>query len=158
MINLEEMFMREAIKEAKKAFEIDEVPIGAVIVHENKIIARGHNQVETLKDPTAHAEMIALTSATNFLSSKWLHECSLYVTIEPCSMCAGALVLARLSRVCFGAKDPKAGACGSIINIANHKDLNHRLDIQADILSEQCGFLLSDFFKKKRKVKAIEEN
>ena len=152
------MFMQEAIREAKKAAEIEEVPIGAVIVHQNKIIARGHNQVETLKDPTAHAEMIALTSATNFLASKWLQECRLYVTIEPCSMCAGALVLARLGSVCFGAWDPKAGACGSILNIANHKGLNHRLDIQADILSEQCGSLLSEFFKKKRKKNAVEEN
>ncbi len=150
MINIDEIFMQEALKEAKKALEEDEVPIGAVIVHDKKIIARGHNQVETLKDPTAHAEMITLTSATNYLSSKWLQDCTLYVTIEPCSMCAGALVLARLDRVCFGASDPKAGACGSIINIANHKELNHRLDIQSDLLSEQCGFLLSDFFKKKR--------
>ncbi len=150
MINIDEIFMQEALKEAKKALEEDEVPIGAVIVHDKKIIARGHNRVETLKDPTAHAEMIALTSATNYLSSKWLQDCTLYVTIEPCSMCAGALVLARLDRVCFGASDPKAGACGSIINIANHKELNHRLDIQSDLLSEQCGFLLSDFFKKKR--------
>ena len=158
MINLDEMYMKEAIREAKKAAEIEEVPIGAVIVHQNKIIARGHNQVETLKDPTAHAEMIALTSATNFLASKWLQECRLYVTIEPCSMCAGALVLARLGSVCFGAWDPKAGACGSILNIANHKGLNHRLDIQADVLSEQCGSLLSEFFKKKRKKNAVEEN
>ena len=110
MIKLNEMYMQEAIREAKKAAELDEVPIGAVIVHENRIIARGHNQVEMLKDPTAHAEMIALTAATSFLSSKWLRQCTLYVTIEPCSMCAGALVLARLKQVCFGAEDPKAGA------------------------------------------------
>ena len=158
MININEMFMQEAIKEAKKASDIDEVPIGAVVVFENKIIARGYNQVETLKDPTAHAEMIALTSATNYLSSKWLQECSLYVTIEPCSMCAGALVLARINKVCFGAWDPKAGACGSIINIANHKALNHRFDIQADILSEPCANLLIEFFKKKRKKEIIDTN
>lgn len=158
MSNLDEMFMREAIREAQKAFEEDEVPIGAVVVYENKIIARAHNQVETLKDPTAHAEMIAVTSATNYLASKWLQDCSLYVTIEPCSMCAGALVLARLGRVCFGAWDPKAGACGSVLNIANHKEFNHRLDLQSDILSEQCALLLSEFFKKKRKKKSIIEN
>ena len=158
MIDLNQMFMQEAIREAQKAAQADEVPIGVVVVFENKIIARSHNQVEILKDPTAHAEMIALTSATNYMSSKWLQECSLYVTLEPCSMCAGALVLARLGHLYFGAKDPKAGACGSVINIANHKELNHRVDIQGDILSEQCGLLLSDFFKKKRKSKAIEEN
>ena len=158
MIKFDEMFMQEAIREAKKAAEIDEVPIGAVVVHENKIIARGHNQVEMLKDPTAHAEMIALTAATSYLSSKWLQECTLYVTIEPCSMCAGALVLARLGRVCFGAEDAKAGACGSVLNIANHKGLNHRLDVSKDILAPQCAGLMSDFFKKKRKAKIIEEN
>ncbi len=158
MIKFDEMFMQEAIREAKKAAEIDEVPIGAVVVHENKIIARGHNQVEMLKDPTAHAEMIALTAATGYLSSKWLQECTLYVTIEPCSMCAGALVLARLGRVCFGAEDAKAGACGSVLNIANHKGLNHRLDVSKDILAPQCAGLMSDFFKKKRKAKIIEEN
>ena len=158
MIKFDEMFMQEAIREAKKAAEIDEVPIGAVVVHENKIIARGHNQVEMLKDPTAHAEMIALTAATSYLSSKWLQECTLYVTIEPCSMCAGALVLARLGRVCFGAEDAKAGACGSVLNIANRKGLNHRLDVSKDILAPQCAGLMSDFFKKKRKAKIIEEN
>ncbi len=158
MINLDEMFMQEALREAKKAAELDEVPIGAVVVCQNKIIARAHNQVETLKDPTAHAEMIAVTSATNYLGSKWLQECRLYVTIEPCSMCAGALVLARLGSVCFGSWDPKAGACGSILNIANHKALNHRLDIKSDVLSEQCSVLLSEFFKKKRKKNAVEEN
>jgi tRNA(adenine34) deaminase len=158
MIKFDEMFMQEAIRQAQKAGELDEVPIGAVIVHENKIIARAHNQVEMLKDPTAHAEMIALTAATSYLSSKWLQECTLYVTIEPCSMCAGALVLARLGRVCFGAWDVKAGACGSVINIAHHQGLNHRLNIQGNVLPEQCALLLSDFFKKKRKTKLIEEN
>jgi tRNA(adenine34) deaminase len=158
MIKLDEMFMQEAIRQAKKAEEADEVPIGAVVVFQNKIIAKGHNQVETLKDPTAHAEMIALTSATSYLSSKWLQECTLYVTIEPCSMCAGALVLARLGRVCFGAWDVKAGACGSVLNIAHHKGLNHRLDYQGNILAEPCAQLLSEFFKKKRKIKVVEEN
>ena len=158
MIKFDEMFMQEAIRQAQKAAELDEVPIGAVIVHENKIIARGHNQVEMLKDPTAHAEMIALTAATSYLSSKWLQECTLYVTIEPCSMCAGALVLARLGRVCFGAEDAKAGACGSVLNIANHKGLNHRLDVSKDILAPQCAGLMSDFFKKKRSQKDISSN
>ena len=145
--------MREAIRQAKMAAETDEVPVGAVIVHERKIIARAHNQIEILKDPTAHAEMIAITQATNFLSSKWLQECTLYVTIEPCSMCAGALVLARITRVCFGAKDPKTGACGSVINIANHKSLNHRIEVNGGVLAEECSTLVSEFFQKKRKAK-----
>ncbi|MBI3602509.1 MAG: tRNA adenosine(34) deaminase TadA [Candidatus Omnitrophica bacterium] len=151
MTKFDEMLMQEAIREAKKAAEAGEVPVGAVVVHENKIIARAYNQVEMLKDPTAHAEMIALTAATSYLSSKWLQECTLYVTIEPCSMCTGAMVLARLGCVCFGAEDPKAGACGSVLNIANHQGLNHRLNIQGNILAAPCASLLSEFFKKKRK-------
>ena len=143
--------MSEALKEAAKAASEDEVPVGAVIVHSGKIIARAHNQVERLKDPTAHAEMVAITSATNYLGTKWLNEASLYATIEPCSMCAGALVLARIKNVYFGAKDPKTGACGSVINIANHKKLNHRIKIQGGILKDECSALLSEFFKKKRK-------
>ena len=142
--------MSEAIKEAKKAVEEDEVPVGCVIVYKRKIIARAHNQVERLKDPTAHAEMLCLTSATNYLNTKWLSEASLYVTIEPCSMCAGALVLARIKNLYFGAKDPKAGACGSVTNIVNHKKLNHHIKVKAGVLEEDCGSLLSSFFKKKR--------
>ena len=143
--------MSEALKEAQKAFEEDEVPIGAVIVHDSKIIARGHNQIERLKDPTAHAEIIAITSATNYLGTKWLNEASLYVTIEPCSMCAGAMVLARIKNLYFGANDPKTGACGSVIDIANHKKLNHRIKVSRGILEAECSSLLKDFFKKKRK-------
>ncbi len=144
------IYMSEAIKEAKKALEEDEVPVGAVVVHKGKIIARGYNQVERLKDPTAHAEMLALTSATNYLGSKWLNEASLYVTIEPCSMCAGALVLSRIKKVCFGAKDPKTGACGSVTNITSHKKLNHRIKVKKGILEKECASLLKRFFKKKR--------
>ena len=143
--------MFEAIKEARLAAGEDEVPVGAVIVHKGKIIARGRNQIEKLKDPTAHAEMLALTSATNFLGTKWLNEASLYVTIEPCSMCAGALVLSRIKNIYFGAKDPKTGACGSLFNIANHKKLNHRIKVTGGILKSECGSLLSDFFRKKRR-------
>jgi tRNA(adenine34) deaminase len=143
--------MSEALKEAKRAFEEDEVPVGAVIVHQGRIISRGYNQIERLKDPTAHAEMIALTSATNLLGSKWLNEAALYVTIEPCSMCAGALVLARLKHIYYGAKDPKTGACGSVLNIINHKKLNHRIKAKGGILAEECGALLSEFFRGKRK-------
>jgi len=143
--------MSEALKEAQKAFDEDEVPVGAVIVHEGKIIARGHNQVERLKDPTAHAEIIAITSAANYLGTKWLSEASLYVTIEPCSMCAGALVLARIKNLCFGASDPKTGACGSVVNIVNHKKLNHRIKVSKGILEAECSYLLKEFFRKKRK-------
>jgi len=142
--------MSEAIKEAVQAAEEDEVPVGAVIVHDKKIIARGRNQVERLKDPTAHAEILAITGAANYLGTKWLNGASLYVTIEPCSMCAGALVLARVKNIYFGAKDPKTGACGSVFNIANHKHLNHRIKITGGILKEDCGFLLKKFFKEKR--------
>ncbi len=146
----EEIFMREALKQARAAAGKDEVPVGAVIVHKTQIIARAHNQVETLKDPTAHAEMIAITQAAGFLSSKWLQDCTLYVTLEPCSMCAGALVLSRIKRVCFGAPDLKTGACGSVMNIVRHKPLNHHPEVQGGILEEECGRLVSSFFRKKR--------
>ena len=158
MVPLAEMFMREALRQAKKAYEADEVPIGAVIVHQNKIIARAHNQVETLKDPTAHAEMIAITQATSSLSAKWLQECTLYVTLEPCSMCAGALVLARLGRLCFGAEEPKTGACGSVMDIVRHQKLNHRVEVLGVVLAGECGVIVSDFFEKKRKLKAAQDN
>jgi len=150
MSKINEIYMSEALKEAQKAFDDDEVPVGAVIVYKGKIIARGYNQVERLKDPTAHAEMLALTSAANYLGSKWLLDASIYVTIEPCSMCAGALVLSRIKNLYFGAKDPKTGACGSIANITNHKKLNHRIKITSGILENECGSLLKEFFKKKR--------
>ena len=151
MGKLNEIYMLEALKEAQKAFDQDEVPIGAVIVYQGKIIARGYNQVERLKDPTAHAEIIAITSAANYLGTKWLNEASLYVTIEPCSMCAGALVLARIKKLFFGANDPKTGACGSVINIVNHKELNHRIKVTKGIFQTECSSLLKGFFKKKRK-------
>ncbi len=146
----DELFMQEAIKQAQTAFERDEVPVGAVIVCDKKIIARAHNQVEMLKDPTAHAEMLAITQATNLLSSKWLEKCTLYATLEPCSMCAGAMVLARIKRVCYGAADPKAGACGSILDIVREKRLNHRLEVKAGIYEDVCGELLTEFFRRKR--------
>jgi len=143
-------FMQEALKEASRAHEEDEVPIGAVVVYKDKIIGRAHNQIERLKDPTAHAEMLALTAATNCLNTKWLNGASLYVTIEPCCMCAGALVLARIKNLIYGADDPKAGGCGSVINIINNKGLNHRLKVQKGILEKECGYLLTEFFKNKR--------
>lgn len=148
--NPHEFYMASAIKQAQIAAADDEVPVGAVIVHKGNIIARAYNQVERLKDPTAHAEMIAITQAANFLDNKWLSECSLYVTIEPCSMCAGALVLARIKEIVYGADDPKTGACGSVFNIANNPKLNHCIDISHGILADDCAFLLSEFFQKKR--------
>jgi tRNA(adenine34) deaminase len=151
MIKRNIQFMQEALKEAKSAFDEDEVPVGAIVVYKDKIISRAHNQVERLKDPTAHAEMLALTSATAYLNTKWLSRVSLYVTIEPCAMCAGALVLSRIKNLYFGAGDPKAGACGSVVNIVNHKKLNHRIKIKGGILEKECSSLLKEFFIKKRK-------
>ena len=142
--------MSEALREAQKAAKEDEVPVGCVIVKDRKIIARGHNQVERLNDPTAHAEMIAITQATNYLGSKWLNGASIFVTIEPCSMCAGAFVLARIERLIYGADDPKAGACGSATNIINNNKLNHRIKVKKGILEKDCSFLLKDFFSRKR--------
>ena len=150
LTTIEEHFMREALREAQKAFEKDEVPVGAVIVHEGKIIARAYNQNVMLKDPTAHAEMVAITEAASALQSERLLKADLYVTIEPCAMCAGALVLARIQRIVFGAKDLKAGACGSILNIAHNRNLNHRISITEGILESDCRRLLQEFFKRKR--------
>ncbi|MDD5236516.1 MAG: tRNA adenosine(34) deaminase TadA [Candidatus Omnitrophica bacterium] len=150
MHKIEELYMREALKEAERAFSEDEVPVGCVVVHNNRIIARGHNQVERLKDPTAHAEMLALTSAANYLNAKWLNGATLYATIEPCSMCAGALVLSRIKNIVYGADDPKTGACGSVINIARSKKLNHRISVKKGVLKQECSSLLKEFFKKKR--------
>ena len=151
MVNTDKYYMQEALKEAIWAFDEDEVPVGCVIVFRSRIIGKAHNQIITLKDPTAHAEMIAITQAAGFLGNERLLNCSLYVTIEPCSMCAGAMVLARLSSLFYGADDPKTGACGSVINIANNKSLNHRLKITKGILEEDCSLLLREFFKNKRK-------
>ena len=146
---IDHIYMSEALKEAHKAFEADEVPVGAVIVHKRKIIARAHNQIKLLKDPTAHAEMIAITQAASYLKNERLLATTLYVTIEPCLMCAGALILARVDRICFGASDPKTGAFGSVFD-ANKKKLNHKISITGGVLGEDCGNLLKEFFKKKR--------
>jgi len=150
-MKIDEIYMSEALKEAHEAFEKDEVPVGAVIVHESRIIARAHNQIVMLKDPTAHAEMIAITQAAAHLKSERLLDCSIYATIEPCSMCAGALVLARVKRIIYGAKDPKTGACGSVFNISNSKKLNHRIKVTGGVLEKDCGAALTEFFKKQRK-------
>ena len=145
-----ERFMREALKQAEMALSKNEVPVGAVITFENKIIAKAFNQVESLNDPTAHAEMIAITQATHTLGHKWLSESHMYVTLEPCSMCAGALVLARMKNIYIGAADSKTGACGSVLNIIDHVKLNHRVSVHQGLLADECVLMLSNFFKKKR--------
>lgn len=150
MIN-DTYYMKEALKEALRADEKDEVPIGCIIVHKNRIVARAYNQIETLKDPTAHAEIIAITQAAATLGSKWLQGTSVYVTIEPCSMCAGALVLARVDRLVFGAIDPKTGACGSVYNIPKDERLNHNFQVVSGVMEQDCSYFISEFFKKKRK-------
>ena len=143
--------MREALKEAKKALEKEEVPIGAVVVHENHIVGRGHNLVETLQDPTAHAEMIALTAATHAIGKKWLNEATMYVTIEPCIMCAGAMVLARLKRLVYGAAEMKTGAHSSIYNLLSDPRANHRIEVIPGVLKEECGHLIGIFFEEMRR-------
>ena len=142
--------MESALREAEQALKRKEVPIGAVIVHNGRIIGKGYNQTESLQDPTAHAEMIAITAAATSLGSRRLEDCTLYVTLEPCPMCAGAIVLARVPRLVFGAYDPKAGACGTLLNIVQDDRLNHRAELAGGVLQERCGGLLSLFFQQIR--------
>lgn len=142
--------MQEALKLAQDAFEQDEVPVGAVIVHKDRVIARAHNQIKTLKDPTAHAEVIAITQAASYLQSERLNNTKIYVTIEPCSMCMGALILARVKQLVYGADDPKTGACGSVIDLSNNKKLNHRIQVKKGILVKESKELIQEFFKGKR--------
>jgi tRNA(adenine34) deaminase len=145
--------MRMALDEAQIAVLEDEVPVGAVIVSlQRGIIARAHNLRETLKDPTAHAEMIAITQAAEALQSWRLENCILYVTLEPCPMCAGAIVLARLPMVVYGTTDPKAGACDTLYHITNDPRLNHRAQVVGNVLAEDCAAILSEFFAAKRKI------
>lgn len=142
--------MREALRLAEKAARHDEVPIGAIIVRNGKIIARAYNQVELLKDATAHAEMLALTQAEAAVGDWRLTDCDLYVTKEPCPMCAGALVHTRIKRLIFGCTDPTAGAAGSVINLLQMPTLNHRSDIASGVLQDECAAILQDFFRKRR--------
>lgn len=141
--------MRLALKEAKKALEEDEVPVGAIIVHEGHVIARAHNQRERLKDPTAHAEMIAITQAAAYLENWRLEGAILYVTKEPCIMCAGAMVQARLTSLVFGARDEKGGACGSVVNLVEEPRFNHRVKVIGGILAEESARLLREFFRER---------
>ena len=147
-------FMREALRLARKAYDADEVPVGAVIMRAGKIIARAYNQVELLKDATAHAEMLALTQAEAAVGDWRLVDCDLYVTKEPCVMCAGALVHVRIRRVVFGCPDPKAGAAGSTMNLLQTQVLNHRCEITPGVLQNECAAILQSFFQKKRNLKS----
>jgi tRNA(adenine34) deaminase len=150
MENEHRRFMAMALKEAMTAFRRDEVPVGAVIVKGGTVIAKAHNQIEMLQDPTAHAEILAIGAAANHLGSRRLDGCTLYVTLEPCPMCAGALVLSRLDRVVFGSYDPKMGACSTLYNIAQDERLNHRVEVIAGVMDAEAGSLLKEFFAKKR--------
>lgn len=144
-------FMFAALQEAECAFEEDEVPIGAVVVHKNMIIGKGYNQVEILKDPTAHAEILALTAASNHLNDKVLSECDLYVTVEPCLMCTGAMTLAKIRNLFFSIYEPKTGACGSIYNIPDENKLNHKVNVFAGIYENESKFLMKNYFRNIRR-------
>lgn len=146
-----EYYMRMALEEAQKAYEENEVPIGAVIVKGETVIGRGHNRTQTIKDPTAHAEMIAIREAATTLGGWRLSDCNLYVTVEPCFMCAGAIVLARISHVYIGTEDPKTGACVSLSKVLSDERLNHQPELTVGILKEDCQQLLKSFFRKLRK-------
>jgi tRNA(adenine34) deaminase len=158
MIDLhsDDYFMGEALRQAAKAYEKEEVPVGAVIVRGGKIIARAFNQVELLKDATAHAEMLALTQAENAVGDWRLTDCTLYVTKEPCPMCAGAVVHTRLARVVFGAGDPKGGAAGGAMNLLQFPTLNHRCEITGGVREAECRVLLKDFFSEQRQSQKLE--
>jgi tRNA(adenine34) deaminase len=146
----DDYFMRMALREAERALEHDDVPIGAVLVRDGELVATAHNERELRQDPTAHAEIIALREAARAVGSWRLLDTVLYVTLEPCAMCAGAIVLARLPRVVYGASDPKAGACGSVLDVLGEPRLNHRPDVAGGLLASEGGELLSEFFASRR--------
>jgi tRNA(adenine34) deaminase len=145
-----EKWMRRALDQARQAYELEEAPIGAIVVHDERVIGEGHNQRELLNDPTAHAEMIAITQAAEELGSWRLLDCTLYVTLEPCPMCAGAIVQARIPRVVYGTTDPKAGACHTLYQITDDARLNHRAGVIGGVLREECQALLREFFALQR--------
>ena len=149
---MHEHFMQIAYEEAQQALREDEVPIGAAIIHSGRVIARAHNQREQLHDPTAHAEMIAITQAAESLQSWRLDGCTLYVTLEPCPMCAGAIVQARIPTVVYGAVDPKAGAAQTLYHLLNDPRLNHRADTVAGVMAEPCARIISQFFQEQRRL------
>jgi tRNA(adenine34) deaminase len=153
-----ELWMQEALEEAKKAEAIGEVPIGAVIVRDGQIIARGHNLRETSRDPTAHAEMIAIRAASEALGAWRLLGCTLYVTLEPCPMCAGAIVQSRIPTVVYGTPDPKAGCAGTLMNLLQEERFNHRVELISGILQDRCAQVLTDFFRKLRAKPAADSS
>ncbi len=155
---IDQAFMAMAIREAMIAESKEEIPIGAVVVLDGKVIGRGHNQNKTLIDPTAHAEMIAITAACNKIQLRYLESATLYVTIEPCSMCAGAIVLARLPRLVFGARDPKAGACGSVFNLVQDPRLNHQVEVVGEVKDFECAALITEFFESIREKRRKSDN
>lgn len=142
--------MREALEEAKKAYSTYEVPVGAIVVYKGEVISRGYNQRESMKDPLAHAEIIAIKRASEFLGGWRLIDCTMYVTLEPCAMCAGAIINSRIDRVVIGTRDPKRGCCGSVVDLLNHPKFNHRPKVDFGILEEECSSILSTFFKELR--------
>lgn len=148
--DIDVMRMKLALNSAREAFDAGETPVGAVLFHGNRLIGKAWNQREMLHDPTAHAEILAITQAAAALESWRLNECTLYVTLEPCPMCAGAIMQARLGRLVYGAPDPKAGGCGSVLDITGCPQLNHRVEIRAGVLAEECGQILRDFFRMRR--------
>jgi tRNA(adenine34) deaminase len=143
-------FLRVAIAEAEAAERDGEVPVGAVVVLDDGIIARGNNRVLRDSDPTAHAEIVAMRAAGKVLGNYRLEGCSLYVTLEPCAMCAGAILHARFAKLVYAASDPKAGACGSVLGVMNHPQLNHKVEVVSGVLAEECGAMLTDFFRARR--------
>ena len=147
----DEKFMRAALREAEQAAEEEEIPIGAVVMLSGRIIGRGHNQREKLHDPTAHAEMLALTAASAHVGDWRLSGCTMYVTLEPCPMCAGAILLARISRLVFGSHDPKAGACGTLYQLHNDPRLNHRVPVTTGVMADECSDILRAFFQRLRR-------
>ena len=156
-VNMDKYFMSQALEQAKNAKEIGEVPIGAVIVKNGKIIARGFNKREILKNPLAHAEILAINKASEVLDSWRLLDSTMYVTIEPCAMCAGAIVNSRIKRLVIGAMDPKMGACGSIVDLVRHEKFNHKVKLEIGVLEEECSQIMKDFFKKLRDRKKIKK-
>ena len=151
----DDYFMSEALKEARKAFELDEVPIGAVIVHNNEIIARGYNRRNTDKNPLMHAEIIAINEAAKVIGDWRIEDCTIYVTVEPCPMCSGAIVQARIPNVVYGAPNPKAGCGGSVINLLQMEKLNHRCSVKSGVLEDECRAIMKEFFSRFRRKNTV---
>ncbi len=146
-------YMKIALEEAKKALSIYEVPVGAIIVYKGEVIARGYNTRETSKDPTAHAEMIAIKEASRYLNAWRLLDCTMYVTLEPCAMCAGAIVNSRIDRLVIGTSDDKRGCCGTVEDLVNHDKFNHKVEVDFGVLEDECSIIISDFFRELRNKK-----